>query len=632
KTSIYPQFLLIALSRSNNPPNPAQRAVRQIRGPQSALTDFLASHNISAQQIRHDANARRAAALASEQAAAGTTGDDENEPAEPDSDPEPVPSRRKRESKAQTNKRKKEEEKAISKIKNSKRFKRSRRQHGSDENVSDEDEAARAFFEESMAPLPYQMENCEICDKRFRVTAYSRKGDDGGLLCPQCTKELDKEEGAARKRRKTAVGRQRRQVQSNLLDGIYPGAKDLMTLCIETLAKNVDLAEDLGDLPETMVNRLSGIISKRRLMNSNTLNLFLRAGAETVNIHEGALLTPDDYIRVFQYSPTVKNLLIKDGVQFKNRVMDHLLDTTVKLESFSIHGANLIDDERWNRFLTEKGFHLHTLRVYWTDGHFGDEQLELLGKTCPDLQVLKVSHNQKVTGAGIAHLSKLTKLERLTLNIYGGKTKSEPYVEVLNATGLNLKCFCLDTVNHIDDDVLQAIHDNCQRLTKLRITDNHVLTDQGFANLFTDWPNPPLTHIDFNKCRVVDSTEPKENPDGIGLSSLGFKALMKHSGKTLRYLDVSSCRHISCEAFESVFAADKTYPELRKLDLSFCQQVNDLVVLMIFRSCPNIESVAVFGNFGVRDVRVPKGKILIGVPTALGMQIEGTEDGVGRVI
>lgn len=237
-------------------------------------------------------------------------------------------------------------QKAIAKIKASKQFQRKRAAYGSDSDLTDEDEAARKQFEESHAPLPAQTDNCEICEKRFTVTGYSRKGEDGGLLCPKCSKELDKEEGAERKRRKTAQGRQRRQVQSNLLDGIYPGAKDLMTLCIETLAKNVDNAEDLGDLPDSMVDRLSGILSKKRLMDSTTLNLFLKMGKDTINIYEGAKLTADDYIRVFQWTPTVKNLLVKDGIQFKNKVMDHLIDCPVKLESFSIHGSNLIDDER----------------------------------------------------------------------------------------------------------------------------------------------------------------------------------------------------------------------------------------------------------------------------------------------
>ncbi len=68
----------------------------------SSLT--LQSHNISANQIRQDANARRAAALASHQAA----GDDNDAPS-PSAEPEPAPPRRK-ETKAQEAKRKKEEE------------------------------------------------------------------------------------------------------------------------------------------------------------------------------------------------------------------------------------------------------------------------------------------------------------------------------------------------------------------------------------------------------------------------------------------------------------------------------------------------------------------------------------------
>lgn len=479
--------------------------------------------------------------------------------------------------------------------------------------------------------MPGQMENCEICDKRFTVTGYSRAGDAGGLLCPQCSKELDKEEGAAKKKRKVAAGRQRRQIQSNLLDGIYPGAKDLMTLCIETLAKNVDMAESLGDLPPTMVDRLAAILSKKRLIKPNTLNLFLRPGYDNVTVYDGAYLTSDDYIRIFQYVPTIKRLRLRNAVQFKNEVMDHLLGTNVKLESLSLHGSNLIDDERWNKYLTEKGAHLKALKVYHTDGYFGDEQIEHLTKTTLQLRRLKISHNQKVTDAGLKHIASLPTLEHLSLEIYKD-TNSEPYVEILESIGSGLRTFCLSTVHYIDDTVLKAIHDNCQNMRKLRITDNEVLTDEGFANLFTSWLNPPLHYIDFHKCRYVDATQPRENPEGIGLGSLGFAALMAHSGKSLRYLRIDSCRHISVETFEEVFGEDKKYMELREIDISFCQTVNDFIVGSIFRSCPNLKSVAVFGNFGVKEVVVPKGKILIGVPNALGMRIEGTEDGEGRVV
>lgn len=476
-----------------------------------------------------------------------------------------------------------------------------------------------------MASLPGQMENCELCETRFTVTAYSRAGPNGSLLCPKCSKELDKEEGT-KKKKKVAARPNRRQFASQLLDGIYrSGAKDLMTLCIETLAKNVDLAEGFGDLPLKLVDRLAAILSKKRLITSATLDLFLQSVHDTITVYDGSKLNSDDYIRIFQMVPNLKHLRIRNSIQFKNRVMEYLTECPVTLESFSIHGANLIDDEHWNSFLLEKGRHLRALKVHYTDGHFGDEQLELLKATCPDLVRLKVSHNQKATDTGIKHIATLLSLQHLSLEFYT-PTSSEPYVEVLNKIGHGLRTLSLETVHYIDDSILEAIHENCTQLSKLRMTDNETFTDDGFAYLFKQWSNPPLTFVDLSKARHIDATEPRDNKDKIGLCSDGFEALMAHSGSELRFLNVMSCRHISREAFENVFAEKRKYPHLRHVDVSFCWGVNDFVVGSIFRSCPNLKTLKIFGNMSVSQVKVPKGKILIGMPNAIGMQIEGEDD------
>ena len=522
-------------------------------------------------------------------------------------------------------------QKAIAKIKASKRFQKRRE---NDDDSADEDEAARAIYERSHAPLG-QMENCEICEKRFSVTGYSRSGPDGGLLCPKCSKDLEKEKGHARKKRKTAEGNNRRKIQSNLLDGIYPGAKSLVTLCIETLAKNVEEAESFGDLPSFLVDKLAAILSKRRLINSKTLDLFLKPGVDSLTVYDGAKLTFDDYIRIFQIVQSIKHLRLRNAIQFKNKVMDHLLGTTINLESLSLHGSNLIDDVMWNRYFIEKGSHLRAFKLYYTDGHFGDEEVCALVKNCPDLERLKIAHNQKVTDKGIAAISKLRNLKYLSLEIYetpSKKTSSPPCVEILNNIGAGLRTFSISRAHHIDDSVLEAVHKNCRQLNKLRITDNEFFTDEAFVNLFTNWSNPPLTFIDFHKCRHCDSSEPRDNTPNIGLCSKGFSALMAHSGKKLKFLKIDSCRHISRETFEKVFGGEQRFMDLTEMDISFCQSVNDFVVGCIFRSCLNLKTLKVFGCFGVRDVRVPKGKILIGVPTAQGMQIEGTEEDEGRVI
>ncbi|KAK3326581.1 hypothetical protein B0H66DRAFT_165446 [Apodospora peruviana] len=611
------------------------RAARGIRGPQSALTDFLASHNISAFQIQQDAAARRRAAEEQNGVDPSNQQDDASSAAVPTAPitaatetTSPPTTRRGRRVAAESSSREEKpnkNQKVLDKIKASKKFQKRKKELDDSE---DEYDLLQAIFKERAAPLPGQMENCAICGKRFTVTPYSRNAPDGGLVCSPCGKELAQEGPAPKKKPKRtggAVGR-RRQVQSNILDGTYqPGAKSLMTLCIETLAKNIDLAEDLGDLPPLVIDKIARKLSKHRLLDPRTLNLFLQPSTEEVYIYDGSKLSADDYIKIFQTVPTLKQLKIRNGIHFKDEVMDYLLSRDIELEGFYLHGANLVSEAHWKKFLQEKGKSLKSLRVYWTDKHFGDEVLAELEASCPSLDRLKASHNQKVTGEGIKSIAKLKSLRHLSLDLRN-HVHSDVYVHLLSEIGSDLKTLSLARVPDVDNTVLDAIHTHCRSLTKLRITDSEFMTDEGFVRLFKGWENKPLEIVDLQKNRQLEAAKPRENPDGIGLCSNGFRALMAHSRKDIRQLNVHACRHISAAAFEDVFAPDKEYPELQKLEISFCEEVNDFIVGSIFRSCPNLRELNVFGCMKVKDVRVPRGKILVGVPNALGMIIEGNED------
>ena len=193
------------------------------------MTDFLASHNISAAQIRNDYDRRRVAAEANgpvdgEQPA-------EEEPAEPE-EAEEV------DIEAQKKKKKRKADLAIAKIKKSKEFQRRKRALAGEPGEDDSDNDLAWDMYAKQKPLPGQLENCEICDKRFTVTAYSKEGPDGGLLCPKCSKELEEERKKDSKQKKAAVSRdKRRKTQSNLLDGLVSlGAKSLQELCVEVEA------------------------------------------------------------------------------------------------------------------------------------------------------------------------------------------------------------------------------------------------------------------------------------------------------------------------------------------------------------------------------------------------------------
>jgi DNA repair protein RAD7 len=187
-------------------------------------------------------------------------------------------------------KRKRDQEEAIAKIKKGKAAKKKtpkkKKKGGSDDDDSDFD---MLDMYKKAKKLPGQLENCELCNKRFTVTPYSKAGPDGGLLCTPCGKEMVKEAKIAEKAAKPVQRKMRRKLESNRLDGVIThGAKTLQTLCIETLAKFADDIEELGEMPEPIVNRLSEIFSKKRAMTSNTMKLFVQPEMDVVAIHEAA--------------------------------------------------------------------------------------------------------------------------------------------------------------------------------------------------------------------------------------------------------------------------------------------------------------------------------------------------------
>ncbi|KAG5944773.1 hypothetical protein E4U53_006826 [Claviceps sorghi] len=584
------------------------------------------SHNISARQIRDEAEQRRTEANRRSRRNGDSSSAGQAEVAVVESSAAGEQSFAARNGAATSAARRKTiEQKTIEKIKASKSFKK-RKKHA-DDGSDDEDEIARAIFQARHAPLPGQTENCAICDKRFTVTPYSVAGPEGGLLCAPCGREIAKERQGLQPKKKPkkqtgGVG-SRRSMQSRILDGDV-GTKSLATLCVQTLAKNVDMAESLGDLPEHLVDKIARIISKRRLLRPETLPLFVQPTAESIKIYDGANLGVQDYIGIFQVCSNLRQFKARSAVQFKDEVMDYLLSRDIALESFYLSGANLLSEEKWHELFEKKGKFLKSVQVYYTDKHFGDETIGVMATSCPDLSRLKIEHNQKLTQMGVESIGNLSALEHIGLQLQH-PVPSKSLTSVISKIGPHLKTLSLRLVREADDAVLQAIRTSCQMLQKLRITESEAMTDQGFADLFSGWSNPPLHQVDLQKCRQLDATHPRDNEDNIGLCSEGFKALMAHSGSKLVDLNVHACRHISRQAFEHVFHETAVYPELTRLEISFCEQVTDFVLGCIFRSCPRIKEVNVFGCMKVKDVLVPRGVVLVGVPNARGMITEGTD-------
>jgi DNA repair protein RAD7 len=524
-----------------------------------------------------------------------------------------------------TRKRKRNQDEAIAKIKKGKATKKAKKaqkkKKGPDDDSDFEDDVMDMY--KKAKKLPGQLENCELCNKRFTVTPYSKAGPEGGLLCTPCGKEMAKDAKTEKKANKPVVRKGRRKMESNRLDGMtVRGPKSLQQLCIEKLAKHSEDIDELGEMPEGIMNRISEIFSKKRAMNSTTMKLFLQQDMDRVAIHEAAYLETEDYNQIFAICPNIKRLSLRNCCQFKDSNIDYMNERASALEDIQLLGANLVSNDKWAELFIARGGDLKSFKVEWLDAAFDDQAVEALTTFCPNLERLKLERCKKIGRDSIDAIARLQHLQHLTLRFYDPITR-EKLIHLIDSVGAGLRTLCLehffDSTTEPTDDVLSAIHTKCQHLSKFRFTENNECTDAGYVSLFHNWANPPLRYIDINSTRDMDNANP-DGPDEepIGLGSAGFTALMKHSGSRLEFLDISSCRHISHATFTEIFSGSSStqYPHLQEINLSFCPVVDTQVIAGIFRSCPSIKKVVTFGCFQVNDVVVPRGIVLIGAPRA----------------
>ena len=313
--------------------------------------------------------------------------------------------------------------------------------------------------------------------------------------------------------------------------------------------------------------------------------------------------------------PKVQNLNLRNAGQFKDEVVDYVIERDVPIMSLQLEAANLVTNGKWVEFFEKCGHRLENLKLSWLDYSMDDDAFMGLIRHCPNIRRLKMKQCFRLGDVALGAMTELRHLEHLSLRF---PTATTPGVlaDLISSIGPRLRTLSLEAFSDADDDALSIIHSSCTQLNKLRFTENDCCTDIGFASLFTNWSNPALTFIDFSSNRSVDYAVPDGPEDPVGLASAGFEALMGHSGSRLERLDISSCRHITYESFSKVFDGKKQYPVLKDINISFLTKIDTSIVAGMFRSCPELIKVTAFGCFNVTEAAVPKRVALIGVPNA----------------
>lgn len=409
---------------------------------------------------------------------------------------------------------------------------------------------------------------------------------------------------------------------------------ELTALFPQKVADNINDVEEFGDLPPPVMLRLSQILSRRRAVTSKTLDLFLRPEHKEINIYDCASmlslawkpsiyfgwytdvyfipgLDTDDYHKILASMPALTRLNLRFVTPMKDRVFHYMMDRDMNIQDLHLDSPNLVTDVCWRQLFTQLGPRLQSLKLWNLDSAFDDETIRVMCNNSTTLRRLKLKYLWKIGDKALEAISTMKTLEHLSLHLVQ-ETNPDPLFRVIADVGPKLRSLSLEEFTLADDRLLQKIHAHCHNLFKLRLTKNAIYTDKGLAALFRDWSNPALRFVDFHSLRDVDMSSPSGPPEPVGLASDGFIALMEHSGSRIENLNIASCRHIAYTAYEEVFSEHKRYPELSYLDIAFNGVVDDYLTQCIFRCCPALTRLVVFGCFKIRDLRVPKGVAVIG--------------------
>lgn len=343
---------------------------------------------------------------------------------------------------------------------------------------------------------------------------------------------------------------------------------------------------------------------------------------ECVLIRSVLELETDDYIKIFSIVPQVRDLNLRNSGQFKDEVIDYILERDIPIQHLQLAAPNLVSDAKWREFFRRRGSHLESLKLSDLDYAMDDDTVVEMAASCPNVTRLKLKECFRIADPSLDAISGMKKLEYLSLRLKL-PTSASSLASLITQIGHKLRTLSLERFENADDTVLESIHSTCTQLSKLRFTMNDFCTDAGFVSLLSDWSNPPLAFADLSSNRDLDYTNPDGPTEPIGLASNGFRALIKHSGSRLERLDISSCRHITYQALSEVFDGIKQYPYLKDINISFLTRVDTPILAGIVKGCPRLVKVTAFGCFNIRDMEVPAGVALIGVPNAQDSIVQG---------
>lgn len=562
-------------SRVTMPPKRNATRNTGVRGPNSALTEFLRNEGIT------DAFRRRRDEQLTTVSPLDLT---------PSEEPIPEP-----------------EDDDIVVIRQAGREKR-RRARGDPDSDGDDDYSDDSSDDEYNEKKFGEDDICVECETTFPLSVYSRYLPvKKGYLCELCNHILKKKE-QLQKRNQVAARKKRKKVALALLDKQKVRIPKLQDVCIRCITASIHDVEALGDIGEQNVNKISRILSKNRSLSSQTIGLFLQPDLRKLEFWDCLNVDLDLFNKIAAYCPNLESLTLFMCGQLHNDNLKYYATNLLQLKELKLNGPFLVSNEVWQEFFESScAKNLTAFEVRNTHRMNNDTMICLLENMGKNLNFLKLLRLDGFDSAEVYsllphYISELTHLE-LSYPHKPELVTDELLINILAVTGESLVELNVDGCSALTDRFLtEGVSLFCPSLTRFSARDLGLLTDEGVASAFDAFKmiNTGLISADFTKC--------------VGLGDKAAYALLEHSASTLVELSLNSWYNLTKDFLMQIVSEDShpykkgleekgeqfwnflSFPLLTTADVGFVRAMDDEVLELLLQAAPKLTIVEVFGD------------------------------------
>ncbi|PWN52106.1 RNI-like protein [Violaceomyces palustris] len=446
---------------------------------------------------------------------------------------------------------------------------------------------------------PGSIDYCAMCKAKFTITQYTKMCGKGPL-CHKCGPKYNEDLGGDGRKgaggaKKPGPKKRVAKRKPTWLDANHREMPSLQSYCIDIISKFIEDVEALGDIGAKNMDSISKSISKNRRLNPVTVQLFLNPSVKKLSLYDCSKLDSESLQTLPTFAPNLEELNLQLCGCLDNEAMDKLSTKLKSLRKLDLYGPYLVRKEAWHRFFESVGERLVSLKIRESP-RFDQGCVEKMVQFCPNLTELGLAQIGPLNDEMLKPLHGYDRLTYLDISYPGVSAPGVPpkslqdrgVIDLLKAVGHSLEFLDLSkNADLTDQTVLEGIKPNCKRLKVLKLSECEKIESKAMEQLFgrrEDETSPGLKELYVDRMIKLE--------DGF------LDQLARHSGDSLIRLNLNSVDSITDEGFG---ALSRSFKNLEEIDLGFCRSVDDKVIESLCENLPNLKFVYVFGCNRVSD-------------------------------